>query len=201
MAVMTEEAPERTAVRRPASGIAVDPRKVTWWRDRRALSRQELSDRITELDLLPFRHREPPADGHAVEPVMAAGTYTCAACGAPVTGGLSRDALAKIENGTRRPKARTLRAICTALSTDEETCRPEDLMPGGPPLAPHPDAEARRRTLEHNQAMRDFADALGREDLYRRPSGRIRYQPELREMYAEYLAEAGGGGTPQQLAS
>jgi transcriptional regulator with XRE-family HTH domain len=36
----------------------------------------------------------------------------------------SRDAIAKIENGTRRPKASTLRALCQALN-----CEPRDLLP------------------------------------------------------------------------
>jgi transcriptional regulator with XRE-family HTH domain len=127
----------------------------------------------------------------------------CAECGAPVTGGLTRDAIAKIENGERRPKARTVRALCAALSTTRQKVRSEDLMPGGPVLALSADAQDRQARLDYNQGMRDFADALGREDLYRNPAGRIFYTRELQDMYEQYLAETGAGttGEPAAMAS
>lgn len=40
--------------------------------------------------------------------------------------GVSRDAIAKIENGQRRPKTSTLEKLCEALA-----CEPKDLLPGG----------------------------------------------------------------------
>jgi hypothetical protein len=52
MSTMTEARPARPArtdIRRPASGIVIDPAGLTWWRDRRAMSRQDLSDMITVL--------------------------------------------------------------------------------------------------------------------------------------------------------
>lgn len=44
---------------------------------------------------------------------------------------MSRDAIAKIENGARRPKPATLRAICDALK-----CTPADLLPDNHPSNP-----------------------------------------------------------------
>jgi transcriptional regulator with XRE-family HTH domain len=241
MTTMTEERPARparTAIRRPASGIVIDPAKLTWWRDRRAMSRQDLSDAITWLalaghpDALPFGHRkavtkhEGPfyyvrywdpdtaedntrafGDKHAARdfkleadaalpahPVSISDDgNTCTTCGAPIAGGLTRDALAKIENGERRPKARTLRAICAALSTDQETVLPEHLQPGGPPLALSPAAQDRQARKDYNTGMQQFADALGREDLYRNANNRVYYRQELREMYERYLAETEAG--------
>jgi transcriptional regulator with XRE-family HTH domain len=248
MTTMTEvrpARPARTAIRRPASGIAIDPAKLTWWRDRRALSRQDLSDRIALLyldghpDALPFTHRAASLtreddDGLVVvrywdpefrgeqersfrddteahlfkltadaalpshRPVFSVpgpADRVCEheGCGAPVAGGLTRDAIAKIENGERRPKARTLRALCAALSTPHETVLPEHLQPGGPPLALSPAAQDRQARKDYNTGMRDFADALGRPDLYRNSNNRVYYSKELREMYEAYLADTGAG--------
>jgi transcriptional regulator with XRE-family HTH domain len=248
MTTMTEERPAvrpaRTAIRRPASGIAIDPRKLIWWRDRRAMSRQDLSDAITMLtinghaDALPFAHRKATVSctgpraytvrywdapwardrERAFKTEDGARNFksrqddelprhpdgdTCAECGAPVTGGLTRDAIAKIENGERRPKARTVRAMCAALSTTRQKVRYEELMPGGPALALSADAQDRQARLRYNEGMRDFADALGREDLYRNPAGRIFYTRELQDMYEQYLAETGAGttGEPAAMAS
>src|SRR6516165_5690271 len=55
--------PARAGIRRPASGIAIDPARLIWWRDFRAMSRQDVSDRLAEMwlaghrDALPFSHR------------------------------------------------------------------------------------------------------------------------------------------------
>jgi len=202
MTTMTEERPARPArtdIRRPASGIAIDPAKLTWWRDRRALSRQDLSDKITLLylngheDALPFWHADEPADAHPAMPAPAGagaipgGARTCATCGAEIRGGLTRDAIAKIENAERRPKARTLRALCAALSTETETVLPEHLQPGGPPMPLSPAALDRLARKDYNEGMRDFADALGRPDLYKNANGRVYYRRELRDMYEQYL--------------
>lgn len=90
----TQDTPDtrerKTGIRRPASGIEIDPRKVRSMRERRALNRQELA----EMTIMPN--------------------------GRP----MSRDALAKIENGFRRPKPSTLRALCEALD-----CEPDDFLP------------------------------------------------------------------------
>ena len=128
---------------------------------------------------------------------------TCETCGAPCAGGLTRDGLAKIETGDRRPKPRTVRALCAVLSTPRRKVRPENLMPGGPVLALSPETQDRQARLDYNQGMRDFADVLGREDLYRNPAGRIFYTRELQDLYEQYLAETGAGttGEPAAMAS
>jgi len=133
---MTITAPERhgdpaaQVTKRPGIGIVIDPARVRWYREnKRALSRQDLSDRIRRLDLLD--------DG-----------------GRPLT--LTKDAIAKIENPDpvrgRNPKPRSVRALCAGLD-----CSPEDLMPGGPPLGI--DAAGRRRRGGHLRGLRDFAVA------------------------------------------
>ena len=201
MTIMTEARPARparTAIRRPASGIVIDPAKLQWWRDRRALSRQDLSARITQLyldghpDAKPFAHAGPAADGHRAVP-SPEDSRTCTQCGGQISGGLTRDAIAKIENGERRPKAITLRALCAALSTEHETVLPEHLQPGGPPLALSPAARDRQARKDYNEGMRDFADAIGREELYRNANNRVYYSKELREMYERFLAETEAG--------
>lgn len=80
----------KTSIRRPASGVAIDPERLRRMRERRALNRQQLA----EMVIMPN--------------------------GKP----MSRDAIAKIENGARRPKPATLRALCDALG-----CEPDDLLP------------------------------------------------------------------------
>jgi predicted flap endonuclease-1-like 5' DNA nuclease len=44
-----ERQPARVPVRRPASGIVIDPKRLIAWRSRRALSRAELAARISAL--------------------------------------------------------------------------------------------------------------------------------------------------------
>ena len=121
----------------------------------------------------------------------------CTTCGGEVRGGLTRDAIAKQENPdpyrNRRPKARTLRALCAALSTPLETVLPENLQPGGPPVAPSPAAQARKARQDYNEGMVDFADALGRPELYTNGAGRRYYSRELKDLYARYLEETGAG--------
>lgn len=208
MTTMTEERParpSRTDIRRPASGIAIDPAKLTWWRDRRALSRQDLSAKVTLLylhgheDALPFWHAAEPADAHPAMPAYPPGdSRVCTRCGAEIRGGLTRDAIAKIENAERRPKARTLRALCAALSTGTETVLPEHLQPGGPPMPLSPAALDRLARKDYNEGMRDFAMALGREDLFRNANGRVYYSRDLRDMYEQYLADMAAGGPAAQ---
>ena len=86
MCAMTSTREPQTAVRRPASGVNIDPKKLIRLRELKAWSRAELADAV----------------------------------------GMSRDAIAKIENSARRPKSSTLRKLCDALS-----CQPVDLLRDG----------------------------------------------------------------------
>jgi transcriptional regulator with XRE-family HTH domain len=88
------ERPTKTAIRRPASGVAIDPARLIAMRARRGLSRLQLAQRTLERD--------------------------------PEGSGISRDAIAKIENGQRRPKTATLAMLCDALD-----CTEGDLLPKG----------------------------------------------------------------------
>lgn len=92
--------PGRPPAARPASGVAIDPARLTGWREYRGLSRAELSKRIARLEW---------EDEN----------------GKPFS--LTRDGLAKIENSVhlprqRRPRAMTVRALCEVLG-----CTPADL--------------------------------------------------------------------------
>lgn len=100
----------------------------------------------------------------------------------------SRDSVAKIERGERRPKARTLRAFCQILK-----CEPPGLMPGSEPL-PDGHTKEHRAQLDYNAGMREWADAQDPPVPYRAPGrkgkrGRIRYPQELKDRYAAWLAE------------
>ncbi len=91
----------KTAIRRPASGVDIDTRKLIAMRSLRALTRLELQNLTRKLD--------------------------------PEGKGLSRDAIAKIENGQRRPKTETFRKLCKALN-----CEAAELLPGGNGAVPVP---------------------------------------------------------------
>jgi transcriptional regulator with XRE-family HTH domain len=137
------------------SGIAIDPGRLTWHREsddnHPIWSRQDLSDAVARLGLTDEN-------------------------GDPLT--VTRDAIAKIENGERKPKARTVRALCEALAVGVR-----DLMPGGDPLVPHAGAEERKLRLAHNRDLRAFARAHGIQ--YRNPvSGRVYYSVPLEEAFA-----------------
>jgi len=163
MSVMTEERQGQAApaaIRRPASGIAIDPARLAWWRESRGWSRQDLSDEVARLDL---------TDENGEELTV------------------TRDAIAKIENGERKPKARTVRGLCLALSVPGDECTPRDLLPGGDPLTPHAGAEERKLRLAHNKDLRTFARAHGIQ--YRNPvSGRVYYSVPLEEAFAASVA-------------
>lgn len=191
MTAMTEERvdrPVRTAIRRPASGIAIDPDRLTWYRERLGWSRQDLSDKIAELALLPVRHLKAPAEAHQAQ-ARPDDLGLCAACGERISDGLSRDAIAKIENRTRKPKPRTVRALCEALSQDGDPVTPLDLMPGGPPLIPHAEAESRRDRLDHNRELREFAKARGI-PYKSEETGRVYYSVALRQAYAQFVLDS-----------
>lgn len=164
MPVMTEERQgqaTRASVRRPASGVTIDPARLAWYRESDDMghpvwSRQDLSRAVARLAL-------EDEDG-------------------PLT--VTRDAIAKIENGERKPKARTVRALCAALGVGVR-----DLMPGGEELAPHAGAAERKLRLAHNRELRAFARAHG--IRYRNPSsGRVYYSVPLREAWAAAVGGA-----------
>ena len=158
---MTTTAPERQAgpaaqvLKRPGIGIVIDPARVRWWREnQRALSREDLANRITALGL------------------------TDELTGRPLT--LTKDAIAKIENPHpvrgRNPKPRSVRALCAGLG-----CNPEDLMPDGP--LPGADAAGRRRRRSgHLRGLREFA--IANKIRYTKPSGGMSYSRPLRDAYA-----------------
>lgn len=160
MSVMTQERQDQAAppaIRRPMSGIAIDPDRLTWHRESRIWSRQDLSDAVAGLDLTDEN-------------------------GGRLT--VTRDAIAKIENGDRKPKARTVRALCQALDIGVR-----DLMSGGDPLVPHADAEERKLRLAHNKDLRGFARAHGIQ--YRNPvSGRVYYSVPLKDAFTASVAGA-----------
>lgn len=187
-----------TTIRRPASGIMVDPYQLLWRRERNGWSRQDLADQVARLyvdghrDALPFAHRAEAADGHQPVPAlrMSGPARLCTVCGAPVTGGLTRDAIAKNENPDperrRRPKPATLRALLAALSEYGEPVHAAQLLPGEPRRARSAEALDREARLERNQALREFAIAIGRPELAWSAAGRARYTVELEELYDEY---------------
>lgn len=158
MPVMTQEGPVQpapAAVRRPRSGITIDPARLRWYREDKPWSPQELEDAVTRLGLR-------DDDGR------------------PLT--VTRDAITKIENGERKPKARTIRALIAALGISVR-----DLTPGGPPLVPHADAEERRLRLDHQRDLRKFARAHG--IRYRNPgSGRVYYSVPLHTAFEAAVA-------------
>jgi transcriptional regulator with XRE-family HTH domain len=176
-----QERPAQAAIRRPASGISIDPGRLAWWRESRGWSRQDLSDAVTALSLTDEDD-------------------------APLT--VTRDAIAKIENGERKPKARTVRALCAALSRvlapqydaagtytgdtwepAQAPVSPLDLMPSTTPLTPHEDAMARRLRLSHNRDLRAFAREYGIQ--YKNPvSQRVYYSRPLRIAYNLLIAGA-----------
>ena len=142
--------------RRPSAGISIDPARLTWWRWSRGWSRQDLSDAIAALHLI-----NEDSGQHVT---------------------ITRDAIAKNENGERKPLPVNVRAYCAALSTPENPCLPHDLLPGGPPLTPHEDLLTRRSRLDHNRELRAFAIRHG--IRYKNDgSGRIYYSKLLRAAY------------------
>jgi transcriptional regulator with XRE-family HTH domain/predicted flap endonuclease-1-like 5' DNA nuclease len=168
MTTMTEERAQepRRAISRPASGIAIDPERLIAWRSRRAMSRQDLEDAIEALGWTDER-------------------------GKPVR--YTRDAIAKTENRYRKPKPRTLKALCAALSTEDDPCTPLDLMYDGPPAQLLPAARKHRLRLDYNAGMRAYAEENGY--AFRNPAtGRVYYPRGLRVAYARHvLAQADAG--------
>lgn len=98
-----------TMRKRPGAGVTIDTARLARMRHELALSRQELAARMMGLD------EYPPDEVRAA--MAAAGEFT-----------ITPDAVAKIENGRRKPKAVTLRQLCAVLD-----CEPADLLPPMPP--------------------------------------------------------------------
>lgn len=92
----------------------------------------------------------------------------------------SRDSVAKIERGERRPKPKTLRAFAKVLR-----CKPADLQSEDADL-PDGRTKARKDLMDYNTDMRDWADAQDPPVPYRNLSGRISYSKDLRDRYAAY---------------
>lgn len=209
MTTTVEERPPDTAVvQRPASGVLIDPRQLIWHRERNSWSRQDLADRVAWLfldghpDARPAAHRDEPADGHPPVPErrMAGKARLCTVCGAPVTGGVTRDAIAKIENGDRKPKPATLRALTAALSEYGEPVSAAGMLPGAPRRRRSRRARARDARLRRNQALREFAIAINRPELAWNNSGRARYLTELERLYDDYLERRAAYGLASEPA-
>ena len=93
----------------------------------------------------------------------------------------SRDQIAKIERGERRPSHDALAVICRILG-----CRVADLIPGSTEL---PDTgETRKDRVDRNRKMREWADAQDPPVPYRNASGRIKYSKDLKDRYKAHLA-------------
>lgn len=233
---MTAEQDTDEAAAQPASGIPIIPEQLTNMRDRRALSREDLAEKVGELlfdrdAFMSVLSGDAPADARTARALwltlgcrpqdLVTGLPGMARADVPLwlrrndgwtldTGAVkaqrtvrgwtesqladavarhwfSRDAVNKIERGERRPKARTLRAICMILR-----CRPEQLMAGSRPL-PDGATTVHRDLLGYNKAMRAWADSQDPPIPYRDPvSKRIRYgrptDPDsLVSRYARYL--------------
>lgn len=101
---MNDTRETRSTIRRPGAGVDVDPDRLTAMRQSRLLSRAQLAARMSD----PCDHGDGPCP-----------CYT-----------ITQDAIAKVENGQRRPKTITLRRMCDALD-----CQPEDLLPLEVPAA------------------------------------------------------------------
>lgn len=143
----------RTPIRRPRAGVTIDPARLAEQRERRAMSRLELAERVgaqlftaatvAQIEaghyvpstrvlqvLYAVLHDTTPRTGQILDPATlreqreqrgwSPGDLAAAVASLLFT----RDAIAKIENGTRRPKPSTFRALCDALD-----CQPDDLLP------------------------------------------------------------------------
>jgi transcriptional regulator with XRE-family HTH domain len=102
----------RTAIKRPGAGIDIDRDRLIRMRQDRLMSRAQLAQAMSNG---PCRSCGQPYSHKPMCPDEAEYTIT-------------PDAIAKIENGWRRPKTATLARMCAALG-----CEPADLLPGAVP--------------------------------------------------------------------
>jgi DNA-binding XRE family transcriptional regulator len=135
-----------TPVPRPGIGIAIDRYKLKAMREAALLERIDLAElsRITELRELASDHQIPGWSRMDYEQLLDA--LNRASVALPRHIGISRDAIAKIENGDRlRPKISTLRLLIDTLNTQLtnrgiDPIGVEDLYPDTP--GPPPDRVA-----------------------------------------------------------
>lgn len=95
-------------VKRPGAGVAIDTARLLRIRQEALLSRAGLA--------LKMSHGPCPLCGNLYthrQDCQNSGEYT-----------ITPDAIAKIENGYRKPKTSTLSRLCSALG-----CEPDDLLP------------------------------------------------------------------------
>jgi transcriptional regulator with XRE-family HTH domain len=126
-------------VPRPGIGIAIDRRKLKALREAALLERIDLSElsQITELREMAADHQIPGWSRMDYE--QLADALKRAGVALPRHIGISRDAIAKIENGDRlRPKISTLRLLIDTLNTElnrrgMDTIGVEDLYPDTDP--------------------------------------------------------------------
>lgn len=107
----------RTPVSRPGIGIAIDRHKLKKLREAALLERIDLSDltKDTELREIAAEHDIAGRDGMDYDALLDA--LFDAKVQLPRHVGISRDAIAKIENGDRlRPKISTLRILIDTLN-------------------------------------------------------------------------------------
>jgi len=114
-----KRSPPAPPVRRPGIGIAIDRHKLKALREAALLERIDLSalTRLTELRQLAAAN---DIGGSAtMSEAQLTATLHDAGVALPRHVGISRDAIAKIENGDRlRPKISTLRILIDTLNTE-----------------------------------------------------------------------------------
>jgi transcriptional regulator with XRE-family HTH domain len=98
----------RTAIKRPGAGIAIDRDKLVHLRTARLMTRAQLAQAMSNG---PCEHCGQPYS-HKPDDCPNGKEYS-----------ITPDAIAKIENGWRRPKTSTLARMCDALH-----CAPTDLL-------------------------------------------------------------------------
>jgi DNA-binding XRE family transcriptional regulator len=134
---MTRASPSPAPVRRPGIGIAIDRHKLKALRESALLERIDLArlSELTELRQLADRYRidhSKITDRYELAALLGGNAIAL-----PRHPGVSRDAIAKIENGDRqRPKIHTLRLIIDTLNTEfarrgKPLIGVEDLYPDG----------------------------------------------------------------------
>ena len=224
MASAAGDVQEKTAARRPAAGIPIDPGYLEHLRVMRKLSRARLAELVGEalfdrgqFDKVLDGAEEPDArtarvlaglgvtrgaggwllDGLPLGKGLAGRGWTRDdLAGKVARAGRSRDNVAKWENGERNPKPDALGALCAVLSTDEHEVTVSELMTGTSPQSAAREAAARRAREDYYAGLRDFAVREGLRCADE--NGELFFSPELRRQYDKYLLN---GSREGQLAS
>jgi transcriptional regulator with XRE-family HTH domain len=128
---MTTVSAERPEIRRHGSGVEIEPGNLRALRQRRRMTRRQLSDLITAL-------------GRVNEH------------GRPVRMGV--DFIGKLESpgSPRKPSEASFDALCTVLM-----CEPELLVAGAPPVPVPEEAAEREIRFDYNRELREFAKSHG----------------------------------------